>query len=219
MKKLLVAIVSLICLNSICCDADNTPKVEMYRVLAMNNGDILINGKKVRVGMVFDDKAKVTWSKEKQAMRVFNMRTKRQFLMVSYSLKQNNLTAYEILTSNRHLSTHESENKKTSFFSNLKLLFEDQYSLMDSIMISTDMPFDDNHYLLATYKYGDAQISKKLDYKDGHIIIDRTLFNIEDEHLEPRDIFITIEYKDEERGMMAFVKSDIELLIIPDKLQ
>ena len=218
MNNLIILIISFFCLQSVDLYAQSKSPVEQYKIMAMNDGDILVNGKRASIGLIFDDKAVITWKKEKQAMRVVNLKSKKQYLMFSFSMKRNNLTAYEVLTSNRHLSTHTSDTDVKTLYSKLTSLFDEQYLLMDTIMIATDVSLDDTHYLQATYEYGDAQITKKLEYTDGHIVIDRSLFDIENKHLEPRDIFLVIEYKDEKSGMMMFVKADIELRLVPEKL-
>jgi len=59
---------------------------------------------------------------------------------------------------------------------------------------------------------------KRLKVVDGNIVIDRTLFNIEGKQLEPRDILLSIEYRDDLRGTSAFVKADIEITVVPEQL-
>ena len=190
-------------------------KADNYKILATNSPQILVDGKQAKVGMTFSDQSKIVWKKEKQAMRVVNLQTRKQAMMVAYSLQKNSQTAYEILTTNKHLSTHDG---RDTFFARLRRLFAPSYVLMDAILIPTDIVFSDSCYLYASYDYGDAQVSKRLKVVDGNIVIDRTLFNIEGRQLEPRDILLSIEYRDDLRGTSAFVKADIEITVVPEQL-
>jgi hypothetical protein len=188
-----------------------------YKVLDMNSEDIWIGGHRVKRGMEFNDKSLVFW-KERDAMRVINMKTKRQALMVANARNTSNQTVYEILTSNCHLSTHKGSDNDPIHVQ-LCRRFENEYALMDSIMVSVkglDMPAES--YIVASYEYDGEYIIKRLDIRKGHIIFDRTLFNDGQRKLQPRDILLTIELKQDGNPLGTFVKDDIILTVLPPKL-
>jgi len=183
----------------------------------MNYPTLHINGKPAKVGDVFDDKAIVRWSKERQAMRVFNLDKKKQILMVAHTVNPKGNSITDILTANKHLSTHSTSSQTPpSLLRMLQHTFEKQYDLMDTIKINSPISLSDKKYFQASYYYGDSRITKKLNSNGGEVYIDRSIFNIDGKQLEPRDVEIDIDFVDETDSTFAFVCSGIEIYIVPE---
>ena len=54
-----------------------------YKVLFVNDASLTYNnGKAVKVGDTFSDVNAIKWQKDKQAVKVFNLTTKKQMLML-----------------------------------------------------------------------------------------------------------------------------------------
>lgn len=190
---------------------------DRYKILFMNYPTLHINGKPAKVGDVFDDKAIVRWSKERQAMRVFNLDKKKQILMVAHTLNPKGNSITDILTANKHLSTHSTSSQTPpSLLRMLQHTFEKQYDLMDTIKINSPISLSDKKYFQASYYYGDSRITKKLNSNGGEVYIDRSIFNIDGKQLEPRDVEIDIDFVDETDSTFAFVCSGIEIYIVPE---
>ena len=190
---------------------------DRYKILFMNYPTLHINGKPAKVGDVFDDKAIVRWSKERQAMRVFNLDKKKQILMVAHTVNPKGNSITDILTANKHLSTHSTSSQTPpSLLRMLQHTFEKQYDLMDTIKINTPISLSDKKYFQASYYYGDSRITKKLNSNGGEVYIDRSIFNIDGKQLEPRDVEIDIDFVDETDSTFAFVCSGIEIYIVPE---
>ena len=194
-----------------------------YKVLYLNSNDILIDGKKAQVGATFNDKSVITWAKnqERQAIKAVNTKTNKMCLFVSQSLEKNSLTAYEILTANKHLSTHDAyqEGQDISIPIKLRKQFEEDYELLDTLVIDTKVVLPPSYSLIATYEYGDARISKTLKTENGQVIIDRKLFRIDGKALQPRDVLINFDLYNKDNGMYTFIKGDVKLMVIPEKAQ
>lgn len=212
MKHLVLIILLTACLGN--------AFAERYKVLSMNSSHVLANKRPIRVGDTLNDQTIITWSQERQALNVFCLENRRQYLMVAYTLNGNGRSVKEFLLSQQHLSTHDGDGRTPGFHTRMRRLFDTRYALLDSIEISTEgIRFPETSYLLATFTYGDAIVSKRLEQHNGNIIIDRSIFIIDGVKLPPCDLRLDIEYHDDANGSMAFVKGDIELILIPEELE
>lgn len=191
-----------------------------YKILKLNHPQILINGKQAREGDVFHDNDVIRWSKDKQAMKVIDMDTSKRYLFVSQPHNKKEEKVIEIFTRINHLSTHRPNDQAlTSEFDKLENSILSRYYLFDTIEIPTSISVDENHYFLGSYKYGDTRIIKKLNYQHGNIIIDKTIFHVDNKRLDPRDIELTIDYVVKTPDNAVFIKDGIELIIIPEVLE
>lgn len=188
-----------------------------YKVLYMNNPEILIDQKLAHVGTTFSDNSIIVWAKDEQAMKVQDMANKKRYVMMAIPIERKPLTALQILTRLGHLSTHAS-NESVSPFEELENSFAPRCLLLDSIEIPTVISVDETHYFRGWYQYGNARFMKRLSHKDGFIIIDKTLFDVNEKRLNPRNIMLSIDYVDETSGKSVFIKDNIQLIIVPEKL-
>ena len=202
-----------------CCSVAS--HADRYKILFMNYPTLHINGKAAKVGDVFDDDATVRWSKLRQAMKVYNLDKKKQMLMVAHTVDAKGTSIRDILTANKHLSTHSvyAGTAESSELKKLQHMFEWQYDVLDKVEIESVVPLSDKQYFNATYYYGDTRISKRLNSENGKVVIDKSLFDIDGKKLEPRDIEIDLDYFDEANKTVSFVTAGVELFIVPDKLK
>ena len=212
MKKFLLLVCLL--LSLIIAQADD------FKVLFVNDNNLkYVNGKVVKVGDTFTDVNDIDWKKEKQAVKAINMTTRKQTLFVGKNwIKRSGIDA---IFHNRHLSTHDGQddNAELTIYDKLQKMFADQYDLLDSIVIPSEVKLSGACYFQATYEYGDTRLTKKLGHHGQSVIIDKTLFHVDDEHLEPRDVFLSIDYNDDASGLTIFVKDNIELNVYPETLE
>lgn len=213
-------ILPLILLLGIC-----QAKADEFKVLFVNDASLkfiqgINHGKKVEVGDKFSKAEDILWEKEKQAIKAVNMKSMKQSLFVGKNwVKKSGIDA---LIHHRRLSTHDSFDelhKEMPLYEILPKIFEDQYDLLDSLEIEANVPLSDTCYFQVTYEYGDTKLTKKLMHERQTIIIDKSLFLVDDEALEPRDIILTIDYVDERTGIIIFVKDNIELTVYPNELE
>ena len=189
-----------------------------FKVLFVNDKDLkFVNGKNIKIGDIFSDVRDINWEREKQAVKAINMVTKKQTLFVGREWVKK--TGINALLHEKHLSTHDKQGEEESFYDKLHNVFDDQYNLLDSIEIDSDIELSDSCYFQVTYDYNDTKQTKNLKNKGNTIVIDKTLFHIEEEQLEPQDIIISIDLVDDRTGIIIFVKDDIELNIYPEELQ
>lgn len=206
MKRLLSVMLLSLGLNM--ANADN------YKVLLVNDASLKYkNGKTVKVGDVFKSAEDIDWQKDKQAIKTFDMTTKKQvmFLGKKYVRKSGS----DALTGQKFLSTHAMGD---TIQARLAGVFANEYNLLDSVMVDTEMELNEKSFFQATYNYGDAKITKRLSHEKGIVIIDRSIFTIGDQKLEPRDIYLSIDYVNE-LMVCTPIKYGIDLYIIPEKLE
>ncbi len=193
-----------------------------YKVLYTNSNNVLIDGKKIQLGATFNDKSIITWAKgqERQAIKAVNTKTNKMCLFVSQAMEKNSLTAYEILTANKHLSTHDAyiEGMDLSIPTKLRKLFYGKYELLDTLVIDTRVVLPPSLSLIATYEYDGTRVSKTLRTEKGQIFIDRKLFNVDGKALKPRDVRLNIDLYNKDENVYFFIKGDVELMVIPEIL-
>ena len=191
-----------------------------YKVLFVNDATLSYNnGKKVKVGDTFTDVNAIKWQKNKQAVKVFNLTTKKQMLMLGKQYIRQ--TGMDALISSKRLSTNDfMDDAPKTIYEKLGSVFDNQYDLLDPIEVHSDVQLNEKCYFQATYKYGDTMITKKLKSKNGNtVILDKTIFEIDGKKLGPRDIELSIEYVNTDVGLPIFVKDGIEVTYIPDVLE
>ena len=190
-----------------------------YKVLKVNDANLKFsNGKTVHVGDVFSDVKDIDWKEDKQAVRVINLTTKKPMLFVGKEwIKKSGV---DVLYNDRQLSTHEGGDGRTepTIYDKLRTIFEDEYNLLDSVEVNTDLDLSGGNHFQVTYKYGDATITKKLAQKDKAVIFDKSLFVIDGKALDPKDVTMSIDYVDGASGLVIFVKDNIKLFVFPDSL-
>ena len=197
----------------------NQMKADSFKVLFVNDANLkYVNGKNVKVGDVFSNVQDILWEKDKQAVKAINMATKKQTLFVGKNWIKK--TGIDALLHHRHLSTHDEldENAEATIFDKLARTFEDQYDLLDSIIVETQVELSAKRYFQISYEYGDTKLTKKLSRSGKNVIIDTSLFNVDGEKLDPRDVILTIDYINEDTGETIFVK-DVEISYIPNQIE
>ena len=206
MKRLLPLLLSL---------GLNIAQADNFKVLYVNDSNLTYkNGKSVKVGDVFKEANEILWKKEKQAVKVINLATMRQSLLVGKSWV--NKSGVDALINNKHLSTHDkSGDAENTIFDKIARMFAEEYDLLDSIIIHSDIELSDKSYFQTSYNYGDTKLTKRLKSSEQNVIIDMSLFNVDGEQLEPRDLTLSIEYINEDTGMTVLAKEGVELSVYP----
>lgn len=192
----------------------NMAYADDFKVLLVNDASLKYkNGKTVKVGDVFKSAEDINWQKDKQAVKAYNMTTKKQviFLGMKYVRK----TGSKAMINQKFLSTH---NPGDTIQAQLASVFADEYILLDSVMVATNVDLNEKRYFLATYEYGDAKITKRLSHEKDMVIIDKSLFKFDDQKLKPRDIRLSIDFVDKQEGRIAIPIKDIDLFVVPLKL-
>lgn len=190
-----------------------------YKVILVNDANLKFsNGKPIHKGDVFSDVKDIAWEKEKQAVKVINMSTKKPMLFVGKDwVKESGVT---VLYSESGLSAHDGGDgtSEPTLYERLRPIFAGEYNMLDSVEVDTDLDLTGGNHFQVTYKYGDATITKPLPQKDKTVIFDKSLFAIDGKELEPKDVTLSIDYVDGASGLVIFVKDNIKLFVFPGSL-
>ena len=190
-----------------------------YKVLFVNDANLKFsNGKTVHVGDVFSDVKDINWEKEKQAVKAMNMTTRKPILFVGKEWMKK--SGVGVLFNDKQLSAHDGGDGRTepTIYDKLRTIFDDEYNMLDSVEVNTDLDLSGGNHFQVTYKYGDATITKQLSQKDKTVIFDKSLFVIDGKELEPKDVNMSIDYVDGASGIVIFVKDNIKLFVFPGSL-
>lgn len=188
-----------------------TVEAQQFKILHLTTPDVTIGGKSLKIGDVFDGKAKIEWSAPRQAMKVLNTATKEQSLVVAEKYNQRkskDIASY--LVSSKQLSTRRGELINTM---ELGMALGDTFYLLDSLRIESKLPVDAKRFFFATFDYDGELINKKLQNDaDGAIIFDRQLFSVDGKPIEPFDVPLTIYYLDQISGTKTLITDSMLLL-------
>ena len=212
MKKLVLLLLLSIGISYVHADS--------FKVLFVNDASLkYTNGKTVKVGDTFKSAEDINWQKDKQAIKVFDLTTKKQMIFLGKEWKRK--SGFDALISQKRLSTNEAaglpEDQKDPFMD----IFEDEYLLLDPIEIPVkeSIVLDENNLFEVTYDYGDTRLTKPLKQKGHAVILDKSLFTVDGKELEPRDITISIDYISADSPIPTLAKEKIEVTYIPDVIE
>lgn len=218
MKRIIPALCTLAALLALPAQADR------YKVVKFNSSAILIDNKKVEVGMVFDDNSTITWTKNEQAVQVYNFTAKRQQLMVANGVnRQRKQTIMEVISSVHHLSTHEQAGQPQAERTDYGLLRDaiaDEYYMFDQIDIATSMAFSHGKSIIISYTHDEEIVEKEATLRGSHIIIPRDLFKVG--RSASRDLIVNIDLvsadNPQQDPSLTAIKRGVRLHILPLKI-
>ena len=204
------------------------PKRQGYEVRWFNYPQIYINGKKksLKKGDIIGKKANIRWTKDWQAIKVVDTKSKKWFQLLARpeGKKEEGLRDLinRILLRVGVFSTHGPGENMQASIDSLRNSIAPEYELLDSITIKTNIPINETQYFEASYYYGDNMIIKKIRDENGYIIIDKSIFHLDDIILDSQIIPIRIDYidkSDPKKEIQIPIKSGINIYIIPETLE
>ena len=191
-----------------------------YKVLFVNDASLkYTNGKVVKVGDTFKSAEDINWQKDKQAIKAFDLTTKKQMIFVGKEWTRK--SGFDALVSSKRLSTSAAAGLPGDQEDPFMDIFEDEYLLLDPIEIPVkeSIVLDDKCHFEATYDYGDTRLTKTLKQKGHAVILDKSIFAVDGKELEPRDIIISIDYVSADNPIPTLAKDNIEVTYIPDEIE
>lgn len=191
-----------------------------YKVLFVNDASLkYTNGKAVKVGDTFKSADDINWQKEKQAVKAFDMSTKKQLILLGREwTRQGGLGA---LVNNKRLSTHDAAGLPPDQQDPFSGIFDDEYLLLDPIEIPVkeSIVLDENSHFEVTFDYGDTRLTKPLKQIGHKLLLDKSIFEVDGKKLEPRDITISIDYITADSPIPTLAKETVDIIYIPDVLE
>ena len=201
MKRITILLWLSMCIGQL--SADN------YKVILVNDANLkFTNGKLVHKGDVFSDVKDIAWEKEKQAVKVINMSTKKPMLFVGKEWVKK--TGVSVLYSESGLSTHDGGDgtSELTLYERLRPIFAEEYNMLDSVEVDTDLDLTGGNHSV------NSVTTSPLDV--GGVV--KNIFGKVRKELDPKDVTLSIDYIDGASGLVIFVKDNIKLFVFPGSL-
>lgn len=202
MKRILILLLLALSLHTV--------SAQDFEILYLTTPTITIGNKKLKQGDTFPGNATVSWESPRQAMKVLNLSTNKQTLIVAEKYKETeskDLTSYFAATKQLTVRNGASLNAME-----LGAALNGSHYLLDSISVETVMPVDIDRFFYASYPYESEIINKKLETVDGYLIFDRSIFTIDGVEIEPFDVTLKVWYVDNEDKTKTLVTDNMILL-------
>ena len=199
MKRFLILITFL---NSVLLVFSETLEIKL-----LNTPSIIIGGKKLKIGDKFDAGAKISWSSDKQAMKVLSQDNKLFLLTQKEFAKRNisNFVSYKKSTFVRETPPMTLEDHKE--------IFEKEMFLLDTLFIEVGWKVNDNSYFVIEYEREGQKNNFILPYDNGSLVINRDLFaDLEEEETE---LQLSVKYVEKEYNDSTLITDKMVLYIKP----
>ena len=181
-----------------------------FKILYVTTPSISINGKNLKAGDIFPGGATINWTSPRQAMKVLDLSTNKQTLVVAEKYKEvksKNMASY--LVAAKQLSTRRGAIINTM---ELGIVLGDTHYLLDPIKIETLLPIDADRFFFASYEYNGEIINKLLPSEDNSILFDKSLYVIDGKEIEPFDLNLSVWYMDRIEGNKTIITDKMVLL-------
>lgn len=184
----------------------------IYRILFLNTPTITINGKLLRKGDTFRGSDIIKWENEKQAMKVLNINTKQQSIIVSQQYTKSKAKSFEEYFV--HAQNMSVRNAGTGTPIELKALLDNTFYLLDTLMIETMFKTDEHHYFFISYDYNGEQINKRIHCDNGSFSITPEIFQIDGNPIKPFDTMLRVFYHDTDSGKLTLITDKMKMIFI-----
>lgn len=180
---------------------------EKLEIKAMNTPYITIGGKKLKVGDKFDSKEKISWSSDKQAIKVSSQKKKLYLLTKKHFAKKNisNFVSYKKSTFVRATPPITLEDHKE--------IFEQDFGLLDSLLIEVGWKVNDDSYFVIEFEKDGLKNNIILPYDNGSLVLDRNLFKVSAD--EDAELQVSVKYIEEEYNNCELITDKMIIDILP----
>lgn len=188
-----------------------------YRIVFLNTPSILIGGKSLKAGDTFSPDAPIKWNSPRQAMKVVDMASKSQRLIVAEQYEKsecNNLKSF--ISQTKHLS---SRNGAPTNPVELRALLDGHFYLTDTLKVATAMPTDKNRFFYISYSYAGEDINKIIENRDGTFFITPDIFTIDGKPIPPFDATLSVYYLDQSNEKVTLITDSMQITLIPATLE
>ncbi len=173
-----------------------------YRILMLNTETISIGNKTLKKGDIFSDGATIKWANDKQAVKVFNMTSKKIMVLAAKQLKAADCSSvldYVIYT------------KRMSVRNDAESYSHSEQYLLDTLKISAQIdPTQVDHIELFYLKAG-KKISKTLECdEEGMVIIPYNIFGT----IRQRTVKVNIFCKMKDNGELICLIKDMTIYLL-----
>ena len=200
-----------------CCTNSNI-LAQDYKITFLNTNSIRIGNKNLSTGSTFKKTDVIQWQDDMQAMKVFDLKSKKTIAIVAKPFKTESCSSLdEYLSKTNHLSTRGVINpnnlKKEDFKVDPNLLY-----LIDKIDVDASIYFEPS--MTETIEYYDGKTKQKkianMSSDNKKIIITREMFSSTMQTNKPFNVDI-IEY-DSKQNWHYCIYRNLKVILVPKKL-
>lgn len=187
-------------------------QTDIWKILYLNTPDIIVDGRVLHTGDTFREPAAISWSKPRQAMKLLNLSTYKQRLVVGERYASSKAqTLSEYLRSEKSLSTRQGV---LGSLTEINAYLSDTFYLADTIQVFTTLPTDDSHFFYASYQYKGEWINKRLSSQSGHFLLTMSLYTIDEKPVPPFDTTLRVYYYDAAKGESVLLTDAMHIICL-----
>lgn len=184
-----------------------TLAAENMKVIGINHGTIMVNGKKIEVSSVFDSSSRIVWSDDKQILKVIGMESHKIKIYAAQTFKIGQVISIdELLIQKQRLSSRDGILRNAYDF---QRLFDRDIALLNVFPIETGYTFDDNHFLFLRYEYNNETINKRLFCSNHTTIFNDSIFYVDGKLIEQQKIVADLYYYNANDELSVLLASNI----------
>lgn len=199
-----------------CIGLATASQAKTYRIARLTTPTIEIGGKTVKTGDTFDSNDHISWKSPRQAMKVIDVATGLQTLLVGEKAdasKSSNLEEY--LIKNRRMSSRDG--MPDNLLTLKSMLDKEKHFLIDTLEVATSVPTDNRHFFYVSYNHNGEEINKLIPNDNGHFFITSEIFTIDGKPIPPFDVRLSLFYIDETIQRLSLVTDKFDLYVLTDK--
>lgn len=187
------------------------------RIVQLNCPYIIVSGHKVQKGGVIRKGATIEWTNDRQAVRLLDIKTKRQYMLTAKMFKINsNMKIEDVLIATKQLS---SRSYKPSTVPELSITVPDSIFALGETLIPCGVKTDEYKFFFARYQYKGESINKRLSCSEDGIILDDKLFFIDGIRIERSDVIMDLYYYNELSGQAEKCKENVYFELLPEEVE
>lgn len=184
-------------------------------VIQLNCTSVIVSGHEVHKGDTIPKGSTVEWRDERQAMRLLDVKTKRQYMLTAKMFANNRMKIEDALIATKQLS---SRSYKPSTISDLSISIPDSIFVLHEALIPCGMKTDDNRFFFVQYLYKGESINKRLSTSEDGIILDEKLLYVDGIRIDASDIIMDMYYYDTLSKRVFRCKESIYFELLPEEI-
>ncbi len=199
----LIIIISLIL-------AAGNATAENYTIKMLNTKSININGKEMHKGDTFNEKAKINWSSDNQAMKVLS-ETNNLYVITPKLFKKTGVKSFsDFIATTKAATVRATDGFPVSVEDHKKLLSGD-FILMDSISIKVGWKMDKSSYFIAKNKKN--RVTLRIPHNDSSLIFTPEILGKAFEN--DSNLNLTVMYVEEAYNDATLITNDMNIVVVP----
>lgn len=183
---------------------------ENFTIKMLNTETINIDGQNMHVGDVFNEKAKINWSSDKQAMKVLSETNVLYVLTPKLFKLKGNRDFSDFIAATKAATVRATDGFPVSVEDHRNIM-SDNFVLLDSLYIKIGWKIDKKSYFLA--ENIETGAITKIPLNDGYLIFKPDMFG----KLKSNDgeMKLLITYVEEEFNDTTLVTNEMNIIVVP----